>query len=282
MFERFTESARRVVFFARFEASEYGSLYIEIEHLLLGLFRDNRSALPQLLGPDCSETGIRAEINLLVTRREPIPVSIEIPLTNDAKTSLTLASKESQKFGQAQTTPEHILLGILGVPGSRAAKMLVARGITIEGIRAKLLEAPPPQSVPDTPSAAKLAMEDFLNDLRNGNSLHLRLRFAKSGMFVDADGKAWNKDAIEKEVPAIFASYAKKNAVIVTEQILADGLEAFVATVLVKNPIHASERRTAIHRVSLVLVPESDGWAILLAQVTPIHFESQKVLGAGL
>jgi hypothetical protein len=37
MFERYTESARRVVFFARFEASNYGSRYIETEHLLLGL-----------------------------------------------------------------------------------------------------------------------------------------------------------------------------------------------------------------------------------------------------
>jgi hypothetical protein len=38
MFERYTEKARRVIFFARYEASNYGSHYIESEHLLLGLF----------------------------------------------------------------------------------------------------------------------------------------------------------------------------------------------------------------------------------------------------
>jgi len=36
MFERFTEGARRAIFFARYEASQYGSRFIETEHLLLG------------------------------------------------------------------------------------------------------------------------------------------------------------------------------------------------------------------------------------------------------
>ena len=37
MFERYTERARRVIFFARYEASQLGSSSIETEHLLLGL-----------------------------------------------------------------------------------------------------------------------------------------------------------------------------------------------------------------------------------------------------
>ena len=36
MFERYTERARRVIFFARYETSQYGSPYIETE--LLGAF----------------------------------------------------------------------------------------------------------------------------------------------------------------------------------------------------------------------------------------------------
>ena len=40
MFERYTEKARRVIFLARYEASNYGSPYIETEHLLLGLIRE--------------------------------------------------------------------------------------------------------------------------------------------------------------------------------------------------------------------------------------------------
>ena len=41
MFERYTEKARRVIFFARYEASQFGSPYIETAHLLLGLLRED-------------------------------------------------------------------------------------------------------------------------------------------------------------------------------------------------------------------------------------------------
>ena len=45
MFERYTERARRVLFFARYEATQLGSTSIETEHLLLGLIREGK-------GPD--------------------------------------------------------------------------------------------------------------------------------------------------------------------------------------------------------------------------------------
>ena len=41
MFERYTEKARRVIFFARYEATQFGLPYVETEHLLLGLLREN-------------------------------------------------------------------------------------------------------------------------------------------------------------------------------------------------------------------------------------------------
>lgn len=43
MFERYTEKARRAIFFSRYESSQYGSPYIETEHLLLGLLREEKS-----------------------------------------------------------------------------------------------------------------------------------------------------------------------------------------------------------------------------------------------
>ncbi len=47
MFERYTEKARRTIFFARYEASVVGSPYIETEHLLLGLLRESSGILRQ-------------------------------------------------------------------------------------------------------------------------------------------------------------------------------------------------------------------------------------------
>jgi len=43
MFERYTDKARRTIFFARYEAVQYGSPYIETEHLLLGLVREAKN-----------------------------------------------------------------------------------------------------------------------------------------------------------------------------------------------------------------------------------------------
>ena len=42
MFERYTEKARRVIFFARDEASQLGASSINAEHILLGILRDDK------------------------------------------------------------------------------------------------------------------------------------------------------------------------------------------------------------------------------------------------
>ena len=62
MFQRFTENARRVIFYARYEASQYGSPYIEPEHLLLGLCRDDKGLLRHFTAKAGGAIEIRAEI----------------------------------------------------------------------------------------------------------------------------------------------------------------------------------------------------------------------------
>lgn len=76
MFERYTEKARRVIFFARYEASQYGSSYIETEHLLLGLLRGDQVLTRTFLGQSNIQVEIRAEIERHITRRERIPTSV--------------------------------------------------------------------------------------------------------------------------------------------------------------------------------------------------------------
>jgi len=62
MVDRFTETARRVIFFARYEARQYGSPYIETEHLLLGVMREGRSLMVHAFGPELDLKEIRREI----------------------------------------------------------------------------------------------------------------------------------------------------------------------------------------------------------------------------
>ena len=49
MFERYTEGARRTIFFALYEARRLGSREINTEHLLLGLLRDDKGLTRQVL-----------------------------------------------------------------------------------------------------------------------------------------------------------------------------------------------------------------------------------------
>ena len=62
MFERYTEKARRVIFFARYEASQYGSPSIETEHLLLGLMREDKGLTNRFLRSHSSIDSIKKEI----------------------------------------------------------------------------------------------------------------------------------------------------------------------------------------------------------------------------
>jgi ATP-dependent Clp protease ATP-binding subunit ClpA len=61
MFERYTEGARRAVFFARYEAIQIGSGYIETEHILLGLLREDKALFRRLL-PEVEYESIHKEV----------------------------------------------------------------------------------------------------------------------------------------------------------------------------------------------------------------------------
>ncbi len=85
MFKRCTAKARRVIFFARYEASQYGSPYIETEHVLLGLLREDPALMKRFLGENDFAPELRTEIERRITRRERFATSVEVPLTTDCK-----------------------------------------------------------------------------------------------------------------------------------------------------------------------------------------------------
>ncbi len=124
MFERYTEKGRRVIFFARYEASQYGSPYIEAEHLLLGLFREDHLLAGKLLDKKGGAQSLREEIESQITRGERLTTSVEVPCSAETKRILNLAAEESERLGQKQVGTEHILLGILRQNDCWAARLL--------------------------------------------------------------------------------------------------------------------------------------------------------------
>ena len=94
MFERYTEKARRVIFFARYEASEFGSPYIETEHLLLGLLREDMALIKRFLPSDAAVESIRKQIENHATSPEKIPTSVDLPLTHECTRVLVNAARK--------------------------------------------------------------------------------------------------------------------------------------------------------------------------------------------
>ena len=134
MFERYTENARRVIFFARYEASQFGSPYIEAEHLLLGLMREAK-ALAMRFFHGISAEGIYKQVELHTIVREKIATSVDLPLTSECKRILAHAADEAEKLGQKHIGTEHLLLGILREEESFAAQLVRQSGCTLDEVR---------------------------------------------------------------------------------------------------------------------------------------------------
>ncbi|MFQ5695111.1 MAG: Clp protease N-terminal domain-containing protein, partial [Terriglobia bacterium] len=98
MFERYTEKARRVIFFARYEASQYGSPYIESEHLLLGLLREDKALVNRFLRGQGSLETIRRQVEGKTTIRERVSTSVELPFSDEVKRVLRHAIDQAERM----------------------------------------------------------------------------------------------------------------------------------------------------------------------------------------
>src|SRR5215468_8438858 len=125
MFERYTEKARRVIFFARYEASQFGAQAIEAEHILLGLLREDKQLSHKFFRtPHSTVESIRKEIEGRTILREKVSASVDLPLSPSAKRVLIYAADESERLGHRHIGTEHLLLGILREEKSPAAEIL--------------------------------------------------------------------------------------------------------------------------------------------------------------
>ncbi len=138
MFERYTERARRVIFFARYEASSYGSPYIETEHLLLGLLREDKALTNRFLRSHGSVESIIKQIQDSATIREKLPTSVDLPLSNEGKRVLAYAAEEAYLLMHKHIGTEHLLLGLLREEKCFAAAILQERGLRVPAIREEL------------------------------------------------------------------------------------------------------------------------------------------------
>lgn len=132
MFERYTDAARRVIFYGRYEASEFGCDQIEPDFLLLGIARENPELCTRWLDANYAE--LHKSIARLYTRGEPIATNVDLPLSNPSKRALANAGEEADRLGDRHIGTEHLFLGLL-VEDCTASKMLKARRQDLKTVR---------------------------------------------------------------------------------------------------------------------------------------------------
>jgi len=155
MFERYTERARRVLFFARYEAGQLGARTIDAEHLLLGLLRDPGGLAAKILTrAHLSLENVRSDIEGRIVFHEKLSTSVEIPFSAESKRILEYAAEESGGLHHTHIGTEHLLLGLLREERSAAASILTDNGMQLQTVREdivqwRLSEETDPDSPPD-------------------------------------------------------------------------------------------------------------------------------------
>jgi ATP-dependent Clp protease ATP-binding subunit ClpC len=146
LFVRFTEKARRMVFFARYWAARLGSETIEPDHVLRGLVQEDPDFMRRLLGNSSPSERLLAGIDRAggtwdggeISRTHPIPLS------NESKRILQLAAAEADRLGHADITIGHFWLALLSGENIPASVILVEvlkeSGLSIVNARERIEE----------------------------------------------------------------------------------------------------------------------------------------------
>lgn len=170
MFERYTERSRRVIFFARYEALQYGSQVISPEHVLLGLMREDKTISARFFPFRSSLTvdAIRREVEERIVLRDRIPQSAELHLSPETKRILFYASEESRHLRNRHIGPEHLLLGMVREENSIAAEILFHHGLRLQDVRdeiAKQSGMPSNVTVTSSENSKTPHLQEFTRDL---------------------------------------------------------------------------------------------------------------------
>ena len=137
MFERYTDRGRRVIFFARKEASDLGDIEIKPIHLLLGLLREGKALFARLQAPEDKLEALHKACVKQGLGKEHLPTSVDMPMDSGTRGVLQRATSEADNRKDKEIDVEHLLLGLLHVP-SKAKEILGEQGFTHGQVRARL------------------------------------------------------------------------------------------------------------------------------------------------
>ena len=126
MFERYSEPARRVIFYSQYMANQAGSPEIGIEYLLIGLLRSDMVLARRFLRSPWAAEDFWREIEPQMPVRTG--ASGNLPLSTETKRALLFAAEEADRFSSKKIGTEHLLLGLLRCEECNATTFLHSAG----------------------------------------------------------------------------------------------------------------------------------------------------------
>jgi ATP-dependent Clp protease ATP-binding subunit ClpC len=125
MFERYSEQARRVVFFARYEATFHLADKITTGHLLLGLIREGGSRTDTVRLLKDQEKQLRFALGIPHSSNKPDKAALmwDMPLNDNSKIVLAYAAEEADYDQEYWIDTDHLLRGILRFPNEATAAL---------------------------------------------------------------------------------------------------------------------------------------------------------------
>ncbi len=271
MFERYTETARRVIFQARYEASKFGSDHIETEHLLLGILRTDGFLATRLFKTTTKVESIRERIENLFPHLEKISTSVDLPVSQQCKRVLTYAAEEAKRLNDERIATGHLVLGLLRVEECAASKIMGENGLTSAQVEQALLPGADaaPVAVPSPPERSR----DLTEAARNGTLNPLIGRERELDRIIEILSRRARNNPVLIGEPGV-----GKNALVeglaqriadsaVPETLLERPILAIDASSLLSNPSSVPNRPNAILYVQGLydLAGKGAGWSVVEA-----------------
>jgi len=135
MFERFSEDAKRALFFARYEVTQIGGLSITPEHIVLGVLRGSPDAILRFAREGETAGSIRARIEPAIAAPDKVITSVEIPFSLDCRDVIERTPIEADDLGNPTIMPEHIVLAVMEKSFGEATRALNDAGVQLDAIR---------------------------------------------------------------------------------------------------------------------------------------------------
>ena len=158
MFERYTDAAKRAIFYARAEAINQNLTAISVRHILVGLTYEADSRACQIGSLKENAAKLRSSLGVPWLSTKLWKSQLEMPLDANAKKTLAYASQEYELDRGQWLDTDHLLRGLLRFP-NEATQSLQQINLELDSIRAASIENR--KQLPDKPQSRWLAVRIF-------------------------------------------------------------------------------------------------------------------------